>query len=151
MKVKPVIIILIVSLMNLGCLFDPINTSRIDFIKMDKPVMLGKVRKIGGATIQPGAKKLDLDYSHYTADTSAMVTWIANDRFDVYGDLKKKIIAPDDLIKVDTVYFRSRFVLFIAYASCRTITGIQGGIYEGNSVNQIKGKVEKTRYPGEKP
>ncbi len=151
MNIKLAAVIMLVSLMDTGCLFDPDNLSRIDFVKLDKPVMLGTVRKIGGAPINYGAKKQDLDYSHYTSNVQIQVSWITHDRFDIYDDLKKNGIAPDDLIKVDSVYFGSSFFLFIPYSSCRTTTGVEGGVYEGARAGQTRGRMTKTESPGGKP
>lgn len=124
--------------------------------------MLGKVQKIGGATIQPGIKKHNFETGHYSSDTWLAVLgmhhphdWGSHDSVDVWGELKKKVDAPDNLIKVDTVYFRSSFMFFtivlITFGLYQSATGIHGDVYEGTRVDQVENSAKATRDPGEKP
>ena len=161
---RSTIIILIISLLNLGCSY----ASHIGLTyHTDRPVMLGKVQKINGAPIEPGIKKVDFDISHYSAGTELGIAcweggclvdklWVSHDSADADEELKKNIVAPDNLIKVDTVYFRSDFIVIITILliniyTLDSTTGIQGSVYEGKGTKEIENIVHTSRASGEKP
>jgi hypothetical protein len=148
------IIIIVISLLNLGCTCA--SHMRLTY-HTDRPVMLGKVRKIGGASKQLGVKKNAFDISHYNGE------WMLlhgpgqgfHDSVDADGELKKIVDAPHNLIKIDTVYFGSVLIIFMPilpiFGSNHSTTGIQGGVYEEISVEQIENSVRSMSASGEKP
>ncbi len=109
----------------------------------DRPVMLGPVQKIGGGAKQLGINKKDFTISHESG--YRLITFnkapladgnFASNAYE-FGELEKKLAAPDHLIKVDKVYFTSSCFIFVTIflmniVSYQVTTGIEGSVYTGN-------------------
>jgi hypothetical protein len=144
MKVRLIVTVLIASLLSFGCAS---YASKIGPISVKQPVMLGKIQNIGGMTIVPGKQKHEFDISRYRGHYSwGIILGPCSSgtqpseiyyKYDEAEELKKYILASDDLIKIDNVYFRSSFVIIpitlILYVEDRVTTGVQVTVYENNS------------------
>lgn len=139
MRGRLFVIVLIASLLSSGCQY----AAKIGTFHVKQPVMLGKTQNIGGTIIVPSNKKNKIDVSHYhghagwgVIGASGAIEYDIRDSRDETEELKKIISASDDLIKIDTVYFTTSFVIFpitlVLYMDFRVTTGAQGNVYENN-------------------
>ncbi len=150
--------VIAVSLLNLGCRY----TSTIGPVYgADRPVMLGQVQRIGGERTQLVINKKNFNVSHYSGhkligfNKAPFVEGdFVNNTYE-FGELGKNIVAPDNIIKVDSVYFGSMCFVFVTIfliniVSFHNSTGIRGGVY-GNSVDKIDNSVQVMRALGGNP
>jgi hypothetical protein len=140
MKDRLIVTVLIASLLSFGCSY----ASKIGPFSVKQPVMLGKIQNIGGMTIVPGKQKHELYISRHHGHAGwiligapGAIEYDIFSKHDETEELKKYILASDDLIKIDNVYFASSFVIIpitlILYCDFRVTTGVQVNVYENNS------------------
>jgi hypothetical protein len=148
MKDRLIVTVLIASLLSFGC--SSKYASKIGPFSVKQPVMLGKIQNISGMTIVPGKQKHEFhisrhdgraDWAFHTpccaSSPDVLDTQYIYNKYDETEELKKYILASDDLIKIDNVYFTSySFIIpiaLISYVKLNVTTGVQVKVYENNS------------------